>query len=168
VIEDPGLTNQWFGAGPWLGDRGIRFAAAVTTFGQYPLAGSGDRSFNAGGKLHGLLRVDLNRFGLWEGLSLTVHSEYNFGESSNGFGGTLLPVNLAMQLPGASGSSRYDTYSVFLTQKFNDSVSLLVGKTNLAYVAALHPYAGGSGIAPPTRGDARWRSGGDEKAISRI
>ena len=93
AVEEPGLTNRWFGAGPWLEEHGIRFAATVTAFGQDPWAGDGVSSSEFGGKLDGLLRMDLSRLGGWEGLNLTVHPEYNIEDSANGFGGTLLPLH---------------------------------------------------------------------------
>jgi len=83
---------------------------------------------------------------LWEGLSLTAHPEYNFGDAMNGVGGTVLPVNVALQLPGVTSGTRYATSSLFLTQRFNDTFTLIVGKTNLADIAALHPYSGGAGL----------------------
>ncbi len=146
LVGESGFTGDWFGAGAWLQERGIRFEAAVTGFYQDLWAGSGGLASAVGGKLDGLLRMDLHALGLWQGLSLTAHPECNLGESVNGIGGTLLPVNVAMQLPGATGRDRFDFSSIFLTQKFGDTATLIVGKTNLADVTALHPYAGGTGI----------------------
>ena len=147
VVEKPGVTNHWWGGGAWLRERGIRFEAAATFFAQDPVAGEHGAGADFGGKLDGLLRLDLHKLGLWEGLSLTAHSEYNLGDSTNGFGGTVLPVNVALQLPGVTSGTRYDTSSLFLTQRFNDTFTLILGKTNLADIAAFHPYAGGAGLA---------------------
>lgn len=146
TLAEPGITGGWFGAAPWLEDHGIRFTAAFTGFGQDPWSGDGDMEFQPGGKLDGILRLDLHKLGLWEGLTVIAHPEYNLGESVNGFGGAILPYNVAMRLPGIVASKRFEVSSVFATQKINDAVSLTLGKTNLADVAALHPYAGGAGI----------------------
>jgi len=79
-------------------------------------------------------------------LSLTVHAEYNFGESANGRGGTLLPVNTALFLPGLNGADAFDLTSVYLAQKFGDSASLMLGKINMVDIAAGKPFMGGAGI----------------------
>ena len=147
ALNRPGVTGGWFGASPWLAERGIRFEAAVTGFAQDPFAGSGGSTGDMGGKIDGLLNLNLQKLGLWEGLRLTAHPEYNFGDAANGFGGTVIPVNVAMQLPGVTSGNRYDTSSLFLTQRFNETFTLIVGKTNLADVAAFHPYSGGAGLS---------------------
>jgi porin len=146
ILEEKGVTNDWFGAGRWLSQQGIELEAALAGFSQDQWWVESESSLDGGGKLSALLRLDLHKMGVWQGLRLTVHSEYNFGETTNGFGGTVLPVNTAMNLPGTQSGDRYDTSSLFLTQRFNDTFTLIVGKTNLADVAALHPYAGGTGI----------------------
>ena len=146
AVERRGITDNLWGAGSWLVERGIRLEAAATFFAQDPVAGESEAGGKIGGKLDGLLRLDLHKLGLWKGLSLTAHPEYNFGDASNGFGGTVLPVNVALQLPGVTSGNRYDISSLFLTQRFNDTFTLILGKTNLADIAAFHPYAGGAGL----------------------
>ena len=37
VVERVGITEDWWGAGPWLLERGIRFEAAATFFAQDPV-----------------------------------------------------------------------------------------------------------------------------------
>jgi porin len=146
VVEREGFTNDWWGGGSWLLERGIRFEAAASFFSQDAVAGDYEGRGEFGWKLDGLLRLDLHKLGLWEGLSLTAHPEYNFGDAANGFGATVLPVNVALHLPGVNSGTRYDTSSLFLTQRFNDTFTLILGKTNLADIAALHPYSGGAGL----------------------
>jgi len=97
-----------------------------------------------------LLNADLSKLGLWNGLSLTVHAEYNFGESANERGGTLAPVNTALFFPGMEGTNAFDLSSVYLGQTFGDSVSLVLGKINMIDIAAGKPFVGGAGI------DAFW------------
>jgi carbohydrate-selective porin OprB len=99
-LERDTLTGDWGGVRPWLKDRGITLKPRLTQFYQGMIAGDGDHSFEYGGKTDLLLNADLGRLGLWNGLSMTVHAEYNFGESVNGRGGTIAPVNTALQFPG--------------------------------------------------------------------
>ena len=87
-----------------------------------------------------------------EGAVSHSHGEYNFGESLNGRGGTIAPVNTALYFPGIEGGDAYDLSSVYLGQRFGDSVSLLVGKINIVDLASTKPFMGGAGI------DAFWNS----------
>ncbi len=54
----------------------------------------------------------------WNGLSLTLYLEENFGESVNGRGGTLIPVNTALGFTGTNDSGGYPLTSLFVTQRF--------------------------------------------------
>jgi porin len=77
---------------------------------------------------------------------LSVHAEYNFGESVNGRGGTIAPVNTALFFPGMDGADAFDLSSVYLGQRFGDSVALVLGKMNVVDLAASKPFMGGAGI----------------------
>ena len=46
-----------------------------------------------------LVRIDFSKFGFWDGLSVTNQLYWNYGDSVNGFGGTLFPVNSALFFP---------------------------------------------------------------------
>lgn len=63
--EKKGITNNWWGAGSWLRERGIRFEAAATFFAQGPVAGEHGAGADFGGKLDSLLRLDLHKLGLF-------------------------------------------------------------------------------------------------------
>jgi porin len=144
------LTGDWGGVRPWLKEHGITLKPRLTQFYQGMPVGDGDHDFEYGGKADLLLNADLSKLGLWKGLSLTVHPEYNFGESVNGRGGTMVPVNTALLFPGIEGSDRFDLSSVYLGQTFGKSVSLVFGKMNMIDLAAGKPFMGGAGI------DAFW------------
>ena len=140
------LTGDWGGGRTWLQEHGVSLKPRLTQFYQGLTSGDGDHDFESGGKLDLLLNASLSKLGLWDGLSLTTHAEYNFGESANGRGGTLLPVNTALIFPGLDGADAFDPTSVFLAQKFSDSVSLMMGKINMVDIAAGKPFMGGAGI----------------------
>lgn len=145
-LERDTLTGDWGGGRTWLGERGIVLRPRLTQFAQGMPSGDGDHDFVYGGKADLLLRADLGKLGLWNGLSLTVQGEYNFGESVEGEGGTITLVNTALSFPGLEGADRFDLSSVFLGQRFGDAVSLLLGKINVIELASSRPFGGGAGI----------------------
>ena len=141
------LTGDWGGRRTLLQEEyGITLAPRLTQFYQGLSAGDGDRDFEYGSKADLMLNADLSKLGFWNGFSVTVHTEYNFGESINGAGGTLVPPNTALVFPGMEGSDAFDLSSVYFTQHFSKSVSLLFGKINMMDIAARTPFKGGAGI----------------------
>ena len=131
----------------------------LTQFVQGLTAGDGPHGAEYGGKADVLVAADLGKLGLWNGFSMTVHAEANFGNSVNGRGGVAIPVNTALEFPGIDGSDAYDFSSVFFTQRFGDSASVVFGKINMIDMAQTRDFMGGAGIdafwnltftAPPT------------------
>ncbi len=145
-LERDTLTGDWAGNRLWLKEHGITISPRLTQFYQGLSAGDGDRDFKYGGKLDVLFNADLGKLGFWDGLSVTVHGEYNYGDSVNGIGGVVSPPNTALLFPGLDGADAFDLSSVYFQQKFNDSVTLLVGKINMIDLAGMKPFNGGSGI----------------------
>jgi porin len=147
LSERSRLTGDWRGGRPWLTEHGITLTPRLTLFYQGITAGNGDdHNFEFGGKADLLLDANLGKLGLWKGLSLNVHAEYNFGESVNQRGGTIMPVNTALMFPGMEGADAFDFSSVTLTQKFGDSISLLAGKISIIDYCVPKPFMGGGGI----------------------
>jgi porin len=144
-LERDTLIGDW-GGRHWLKERGITLMPRFTQFYQGMTSGDDDSDFEYGSKADVLLDADLTKLGFWKGLSLTVHAEYNFGESVNGRGGTVIPVNTALAFPGIEGQDAYDFSSVYFKQKFGDSISLSLGKINIVDVCAVKPFHGGDGI----------------------
>ncbi len=144
------LTGDWGGGRTWLKGHGITIAPRLTQFLQGLVSGDAEHGFDYGAKADLLLNTDLSKIGLWNGLSMTVHAEYNFGQSLNGRAGTIASVNTALQFPGMEGAEAFDFSSVYLTQKFGNSTSLALGKINVIDLAASKPFMGGAGI------DAFW------------
>jgi len=145
-LERDTLTGDWGGARTWLKEHGITLKPRLTHFYQGMTSGDDHHNFEYGGKADLLLNADLNKLGLWKGLSLTVHAEYNFGESVNGRGGTLMPVNAALAFPGIKGDAAYDFSEVYIGQKFGDSASLIFGKISIIDYCNSKPFMGGVGI----------------------
>ena len=145
-LERDTLTGDWGGVRPYLKESGITLQPRLTQFYQGMTSGDDDHDFEYGSKADLLLNADLNKLGLWKGLSLFVHAEYNFGESVNGLGGTLMPVNVALMFPGIEGQDAYDFSSVYLKQTFGDSASLILGKISIIDYCVPKPFMGGGGI----------------------
>ena len=103
----------------------------LTQFYQGLAAGEGDLGYEYGGKADLLVTADLSKLGFWDGFSMTVHGEYNFGNSVNGRGGVLIPVNSALNFPGIEGADAYDLSSLYFVQEFGDSNTVAFGKINM-------------------------------------
>ena len=145
-LERDTLTGDWGGGRTWLKEHGLTLKPRLTQFYQGLTSGDGEHGFQYGGKADLLLDANLSKLGLWKGLSLNVHAEYNFGESVNQRGGTIMPVNTALMFPGMKGADAFDLSSVTLTQTFGDSVSLLAGKISIIDYCVPKPFMGGGGI----------------------
>lgn len=144
------FSGDWDGSRRSLEQRGIVIKPRLTQFVQGMTAGDGPHGGEYGGKADLLVAADLGKLGLWSGLSMTVHAEANFGNSVNGRGGVAIPVNTALEFPGIDGSDAYDFSSVFFTQRFGDSASVVFGKINMIDMAQTRDFMGGAGI------DAFW------------
>jgi porin len=142
-----------------LEELGLKTRLYWTHFGQSQIRGDGNHSLELGGRGDLYLTADLSRFGLWQGLSLSVHGQIISGNDVNNQGdGSLLPINTALAFPRLSGSDE-DFSSVYFTQKFTNDVTLSVGKIDMLDVISRTPLIGGGGIntfqnlafaAPPT------------------
>jgi porin len=143
LMEREKLTGDWGGARTWLKEHGITIDPRLTQFYLGMPAGDGAHGFEYGGKADLLLNAALSKFYLWKGLSLTLHGNYNFGEGLNGRGGTIAPVNTALYFPGMEGGDACDLSSIYLPQRFGDSISLLIGKINIIDLASTKPFMGG-------------------------
>ena len=142
------LTGDWFGQGQALRAAGLDFRLEWSQFYQGMAKGdaAGKRPWAYGGKWDGQLRVDLSKFGFWDGLSVTAQGNWNYGQSVNGIGGALLPVNAALFFPGINGPDASDLMALYVTQNFGDLASLRVGKLNFVEIPRATPLKGGGGV----------------------
>ena len=109
-------------------------------------AGDGEHGYEYGGKADLVVAADLGKLGFWNGLSMTLQAEVNFGRNVNGRGGVLIPVNAALNAPGMEGSDAFDLSSAYFRQDFSDDVSLIFGKVNMIELVSAKPFMGGAGI----------------------
>jgi porin len=140
------MTGDWFGQGKATRDAGFDLRVEWSQFDQGMVQGGGNKAWQYGGKLDALGRFDLSKFGFWNGLSLTAQGNVNYGESVNGFGGSLFAENAALFFPGIKGPDASDMMALYVQQNFGDKVSVLFGKLNLVEFARATPLRGGGGV----------------------
>ena len=108
------------------------------------VSGTGPQPFEYGGRLDGFVKLDTEKLGLWKGGGLTTHLEYRFGALPGSLGGSFFPTNAGMAFPTDSRDTLVAT-SLYLSQKFGDRASLLIGKINILDLVD-DPFFGGGGI----------------------
>ncbi len=140
------LGGDWGGSRIWLRERGVVVKPRLTQFVQGLSAGDGEHGTEYGGKADLFVAADLGKLGFWNGLSLTLQAEYNFGRNVNGRGGVLIPVNAALNAPGMEGSDAFDLSSAYFRQDFSNDVSLIFGKVNMIELVSVKPFMGGAGV----------------------
>ncbi|MEK8180811.1 carbohydrate porin [Flavobacterium buctense] len=140
------LTGDWLGARPWLSDNGITILPRITSFYEGMSSGDGDKKFEFSGKADVQIIFNGEKLGLWKGLKIITHSELNYGQSTIGYGGVLLPKNTALAFPGMNGSDYFDISSLFISQSVGSNKTLMVGKINMVDIASGTRFSGGAGI----------------------
>jgi porin len=146
------LTGDWGGGRTWLEAHGLTLKPRFTQYYQGLGAGKGanDHTAEYGNKLDLTLNADLGELGLWQGLTLSAHAEYNSGAHVNLQGGALMPINVALMFPGIKGPDRFDVTNVAFRQTLSNRASLLLGKVSIIDYCDRKPFHGGVGI------DAFW------------
>lgn len=110
-------------------------------FADAPISGDARSTIRYGGKVDGYVDVKGSVFGLDDSVSLHIHPEFKYGESSNGAVG-LLPANTQLFYP--TEGDVFDL-SVNITKSWKSGSSLTVGKINILDLAARIPVQGGGG-----------------------
>ena len=113
------FTGDWEGWRTTLHDQGIDAQFRLSQYGQGVASGGVDKNGEYGGTMDYRVNTDLRKlFGLWEGLSFSMHARTRFGHDVNeDAGGMALPnAGLAMQLPG--GYSGTDVTGLLVNQTF--------------------------------------------------
>jgi len=145
-LQRPGLFGDWGGTKQRMADRGTTIDAYWTQFfahapGRPPF---GDEyGWDYGGKLDAKIQHDFSKQG-WDGVSLTSHIEFRYGDTTLFAGGTLMPTNAAMLLPENEGNAINFT-SLYLTKMFGPSTVLQAGRFSAVDLYA-KPFTGGEGV----------------------
>lgn len=127
-----------------LRNRGISVDASVTQFYQGFTEGTGSEDWAYGSRADAYLRLDGAKLGLWQGLFVSLHQSWVWGDVIDSEGGTILPVNTALAFPPRGGHDR-DT-SLIVTQAFSSNILLNVGKFDMFEQSAKTPILGGGGL----------------------
>jgi len=146
IWSRPALLDYPGGPKESLRDHGINLDLSLTQFVQGPVSGDGRNTAQYGGKADIVAGFNLSQIlSIWDGASLTIHQELEFGHDANTQGdGSGLPVNTALGFPRLGGSDE-DTSIVF-SQQLGDRGVLSLGKFNMLDAAARRPLEGGGGI----------------------
>lgn len=139
------LTGDWGGARPRWEAAGVLLDLEYTMFYQGLLSGTGSKDFEFGSRLDGFVKLDTGALGLWKGGGLTTHLEYRSGALPGALGGAFFPTNSGMEFPSDSPDTLVAT-SLYLSQRFGDRTSFLLGKINALDLLSGDPFFGGWGI----------------------
>lgn len=110
-------------------------------FADVPVSGDAASTLRYGGKIDAYIDIKGSAVGADDSLSLHIHPEFKYGESSNGAIG-LIPANTQLFYPG--DGDVFDL-SINLTKKWKSGSSLTIGKINILDLAAMIPIQGGGG-----------------------
>jgi porin len=139
------LTGDWGGSRKQLSEYGVGFSLELTEFYQGMFSGTGDDSFDDGGRADSLVNLDTEKLGLWRGGGINFHFTYRYGDLTGFRGGALSPVNIGSVLP-LDKKDELTASSIYLSQRVGASGNLLIGKINAIDLLANDPFFGGWGI----------------------
>jgi porin len=138
------LTGAWGGARSTMAEHGVSFDLDWTNYYQGLMQGTGDKSWEYGGRADAFLNIDTGKLGLWDGGLIRTHAEYYYGDLSANLGGTIAPTNLGVRLPNGDPEEVVVT-SLHLVQSFGKGTNLIAGVINTVDLIAGHPFLGGGG-----------------------
>lgn len=139
------LSDDWFGQGAAMRAAGVDMQLEWRQYVQGMARGTGDGDPTYGSQFSLKTHLDLSKMGLWDGFSLGAQALAKTGRGVNHRGNTLLPVNAGLFFPGRHGADRYDLSALFVTQQFNETVSVSLGKFYTVEMARGTPIRGGVG-----------------------
>ena len=129
-----------------MAERGLKIDANWTQFFAYapgkPPTGD-DYEWDYGGKLDAKFTQDFSKQG-WDGLSLTGHLDFRYGDTTLFAGGTLMPTNAALLIP-KNDDEAFNATSLYVTKTFGPGTTLQAGRFN-AYDFYKKELTGGEGI----------------------
>ncbi len=141
VVAAPSAPAPEPGAAPAKPADHISTRVVWSQFADVPVSGDAASTLRYGGKIDAYIDIKGSAVGADDSLSLHIHPEFKYGESSNGTIG-LIPANTQLFYPG--DGDVFDL-SINLTKKWKSGSSLTVGKINILDLAAMIPIQGGGG-----------------------
>lgn len=119
----------------------VTVRAIWSQFTDLPVSGDANSTLRYGGKVDAYVDIKGSAIGIDDSISLHLHPEFKYGESSNGEIG-LIPENAQLFYPGEGDV--FDL-SINVTKRWQSGTSLTVGKINILDLAAGIPIQGGGG-----------------------
>jgi len=137
------LSGDWYGLRSDLAKLGINLDVRLSQYYQGLTSGGVNTNDAYGGKFDYYLNVDGGKLGLWEGFSMSMHAESQFGNSILGDAGAFAFPNTAMlyPLPNYRGTA---ITGLLLQQALNKNLVLAGGKINIVdFWTMVYPHTGG-------------------------
>jgi porin len=128
------LSGDWGGLRSDLGERGIDFEFRFNQYYQDVTSGGARENGEYGGKLDYIVNVNGEKLGLWRGLFLNLHAEYQYGDTILADAGALAFNNTSMLYPTPGDTATEVTgWSITqgLYQKGDTAVALTAGKIHV-------------------------------------
>jgi len=129
------LSGDWGGLRTDLGERGIDFEFRFNQYYQDVTSGGLNENGEYAGKLDYIVNVDGEKLGLWKGLFLNLHAEYQYGDTIMPDAGALAFNNTSLLYPTPGDTATEVTgWSITqgLYQKGDTAVALTAGKIHIA------------------------------------
>ena len=138
------VCDRWAGLSRNLEDEcGIKFEGGVSQFYQGVSSGGLERKFRYGGHAEYDFDLDFGKITGWDGYTLKLGSEHRFAENVNGATGSLVPVAVALNLPGPEKTD-LALIEVRLGIELSENVELFVGKLDaLSFDRNMFAYGNG-------------------------
>jgi porin len=137
------LFGDLYGLRSDLAEHGISLDFRLSQYYQAVTSGGVNTNGAYGGKLDYLLNVDGHKLGLWEGLSMIMHAETQFGNSITADAGAFAfpNTNMLYPLPDYRGTA---ITGLFLMQALSKNLVLAGGKINAIDLwTMVYPHIGG-------------------------
>lgn len=129
LMTRPTLLGDWCGSRTHLAESGFNFSVSTTQYFQGVVDGGLNQTSRYGGRNDILMNVDGEKAGLWKGLFITLHGESRYSDSVIADTGSVLPANLALAFPQATGTNSALT-GVKLSQFLSEDMLVFAGKIN--------------------------------------
>ena len=136
------LSGDWFGLRSDLAAHGLEFDIRLSQFYQGLTSGGVNTNDAYGGKFDYFLNVDGSKLGLWEGFTMSMHAESQFGNSITDDAGAFVFPNTAMlyPLPDYRGTA---ITGLLFEQQVNKNLVLAAGKINVVDLwNMIYPHTG--------------------------
>lgn len=144
-LEDrPYLLGNLGGLRDDLAAHGVMVNMSSTQFYQGVASGGARQSFEYAGRNDYLVNVDGQKAGLWQGSFVTLHGETRWGDTINLQSGAIIPPNVGMLFPQATGTETALT-GVKFTQALSENFVTFAGKIN-TLDELKQTFAGGRGV----------------------